>query len=459
MRGRKRIFLLATMAILLLSGCSESNQSESATGKGSIRALHAISNLGTINFAIEETTLGSLSFQGATGISEFDDLEYIFNFEIWLPDDTEEPTELVSRTLKVTSEQEYTFVLSGSLESPQLYLWEQFGRDWAEEISTAAENETEITVMEVSFGHISPALGTVDIYLEDPGTSPQAAVPKATLNYSEFESAIELAVGDYQLVVTPAGDPNTYLFASDPFYISAATSTLVTLIDDGGYTTAEFSVRLIGLGAELTNINSSAIISAGHSALGTGPLDLFDSADFGSPLIEDLGFGVISPEIEVDVGFLNMVVTPANNLGVFLSQNNLNVLAGTYNRLFFVGLPGALQTVFQRYDHSTVATHARLQLFQGAVRFPTVDIYVVDQSVDIQLIGPSYVSVLYGAGFSYTNREAGIYNVYVTEPGTKNIIAGPLQVDLEKSNNYSLIVVDSPNLSAAELLFFQDTTF
>jgi len=457
MRGPKRFTLLLPLFVVLLAGCSSSNDDE-VTGEGSIRALHAIPNVGTVNFLIEETILGSMSFQDATAISEYDDLEYEFSFEILLPDDdVDEPTVLATRTLSVRSDQEYTFVLSGSLENPQLFLWEQFGRDWLDEIEDAEDNDTEVTVMEVAFAHISNVLGEVDIYLEAPGTSPLAATPKATLSYSEFNSAVELSADDYQLVVTPAGDPNTLLFASDPFPISAATSTLVTLIDDGGFTTADFSVELIGSGTELTDINTSAVISATHLARGTDTLDVYDSSDFSTPLFDNLEFEALSEEIDVEEGTLDLAVTPADNLGVFLSQLSLTAFNGTYTRLYFIGLPGDLQVISRRYDRSTLATHARLQMFQAASRFQTVDLYVVDTDVDIQLIGPSYSNILFGSGFSYNIFEADAYNIYVTEPDTKNVIAGPLRVDLQEGRNYSLHVLDSQNLSATDLIFFEES--
>ncbi len=460
MRVRTILLAFFFLALATTNGCSDSGNQEAVTGKGSIRALHTVPNLGTVRFLIEETTLGSLTFQSATGISEYDDLEYEFRFEITLPDDDpEEPTELVSRTLEVTAEQEYTFVLAGTLASPQLYLWEQFGRDWAEELSNAEENETEVTVMEVSFGHAAATLGDVDIYLEAPGTSPLSTTPRATLGYSEFDAALELSAGDYQLVITPAGDPTTFVFASNPFSLTAATSTLITLLDNGGYTTADISISLIGSGSgtDLADINSSAVISTVHAALGTGPLDVFDIDDLSAPIVDSLPFGVVSDEVDLESGTFNMLVTPEDNQGVFLTQIAVNALAGTYNRLFLVGLPGDVQAVSQRYDHSTIATHARLQLFQAAVRFSSVDVYVVDTATDIQLIGPSYSSVLYGTGFSYASLQENEYNVFVTEPGSKNVIAGPLNVTLEKSHNYSLVITDSPNISAADLVFFEES--
>ena len=455
---RRLIYPLLLIAAAL-AACSSSDREE-VTGEGAIRGLHAIPDLGALSFLIEETSLGVLNYQESSGQSSFDDLEYEFRFEILLPDDNvDEPTVLATRTLSVDSEREYTFVLSGSLENPQLFVWDQFGRDWADELEEAEENETEVTVMEVSFGHISNLLGSVDVYLEEPGTSPVAATPKATLGFSEFVAATELSADDYQLVLTPAGDPGTILFASDPFFISAATSTLITLMDDGGLTTADFTVRIIGtgLGQKLQDLNSTSIISAAHAAFGSTSLDVIDSDNFADPLIADLGFGELSSEVEIEEGELQLIVTPSDNPGVFLSQRVLDAIGGTYNRLYFVGLPGDLQTVSLRYDRSTLATHARVQLFQGAARFQTLDVYLVDLDTDISLIGPSSSGLLYGTGFSYVSREPDDYNLVITERGTKNIIGGPLEISLEANENYSIILTDAPDITAVEILVFEDT--
>ena len=117
-----------------------------------------------------------------------------------------------------------------------------------------------------------------------------------------------------------------------------------------------------------------------------------------------------------------------------------------------------LGTDKRSYDRATTATHARLQLLQAAARIDVVDVYIVDTDTDIDLISPGFPSILYSDGFSYIDFEEGPYNIYVTEAGTKNVIAGPLGADLEKNRNYSLIVVDSSNLSAVDLLFFEELT-
>ena len=445
---------LLPLACLLIAACSSSNNNDTVTGKGSIRGIHAVPDINTVSFLIEETLLATLGFKDASGVSEYDDLEYTFSFEIWLPGDID-ATVLASQTLKVDPEIEYTFVLAGSLDSPELILWEQFGRNWAEELETADENETEVTVMEVSFGNLSAIAGAVDVYLESPGTSPLTASPKATVSYADLQTAIELLAGDYQLVLTPVGDAPTILFASDPIFVAAASSNLFAIMDDGGLTSGDYSVRWIGGGVafELFDINLTSEVSVVHTAQGSGPIDVVVGGDFANPLVADLGFAESSSSTTVDAGTLNVNVTPAGNPGVFLAERAFSVEKGSINRMYVVGLPGDLQVVLFSEDRRTLSTHARLQVFQGATRFSAVDFYIVDTDVDISLIGPNYSSFVYGTSTGLFTLEPGEYNFVVTEAGTKNVIGGPYSLDMRAGQNTGAVILDSPSITATDAMF------
>ncbi|MEM8682295.1 MAG: DUF4397 domain-containing protein [Pseudomonadota bacterium] len=453
----RQLFELATLpAILFIAGCTNSNNEATVTGEGSIKAIHAIPELGTVTFLIEETALADLGFKEASGTTSYDDLEYTFNFDTLLPGDSDD-TRLVSSTVQVDAEYEHTFVLTGSLESPGILLWEQFGRDWADEIDTAADNDTEVTVMEVSFGNLSAAAGSVDVYFESPGTSPLFAEPKATVAYGDLQGPVELEYGDYQLVLTPAGDSSSILFASDVLNMSAATSHMLNVMDDGGQSTAEFSVHWVGYGIELYDINLQSEMTVVHAALGTDPVDVVVGGDFGDPAVEDLGFAGISPPVVVEPGTVNVNVTPANDLGVFLAERDLTIAAGSISRMYLIGYPGAVQAVVLSEDQRTLATHARLNVFQGAVRYPSVDLYLIDATVDISLISANYSSFAYGTGTGLVSVEPGDYNLVVTETGTKSIIGGPYALQLQAGENFGVVVLDSANLQATEMLLIDMT--
>lgn len=454
MYGAQRVIFCFIALCFALSGCSESNNVV-VTGKGSIRAIHAIPDLGTVSFLIEETLLGTLNYKDSSGTSDFDDLEYTFNFDTLLPGDSES-TRFLTHTLQVDTDQQYTFVITGSLANPVLTVWQEFGRDWQTEIDVATDNGTNVTVTEVSFANIASDIDALDFYLEAPGTSPVAAAPRGASGNNELTLTTELPAGSYQLVLTPAGDPNTILFASDPIDIFAATSNVFAVMDSAGLTTAEFSVRWVGsgLGTELFDLNVDAKISAYHAALGTDAIDVVAGDDFQNPVASNLSFANSSTYASIDPSTINLNITPAGNPGVFLAERELTAQPGTFYRLYTIGLPGLIQTVAQTETKRTLSTHARLQVFQGAARFQTLDVYVVDLDTDISLIAPSLGSFLFGTGSGYSNFAPGTYTIVVTEPGSKTIIGGPYEIGLNAGQNYGVVVVDANDITSTNIQFF-----
>lgn len=308
----------------------------------------------------------------------------------------------------------------------------------------------------MSFANLSSDVGAVDFYLESPGTSPLAVSPKGTSNGSDLVLATEVTAGTYQLVLTPAGDPSTIVFASDPIDVFAATSNLFAVMDNAGLTIADFSVRWIGagLGTELFDLNIGAEISAYHAAFGTDAVDVVLGDGFQNPLAANLGFSDQSTYVSVDAGTIDLVITPAANPGVFLDQRESDLSRGAYYRMYMVGLPGQMQTVLLSETKRTLSTHARLHLFQGAARFQTLDVYVVDVDTDISLLGPGLGSFLFGTGSGYSNLAPATYNIVVTEAGTKTIIGGPYQIDLLAGQNYAAAIVDASDITATDIQFF-----
>ena len=82
----KRTFLLiACLGALTVAACTSDSSLPTPSGKGSIRALNAILASPDIGFLIEERSLGSLGYNQSTTQTRFDDFEYNFNFEVFLP--------------------------------------------------------------------------------------------------------------------------------------------------------------------------------------------------------------------------------------------------------------------------------------------------------------------------------------------------------------------------------------
>ena len=448
--------LALAILTLTLVACPNSNH-ETVTGKGSIRAINAAPDIGVVSFLIEEAPLGSLDFKEISGTTNFDNLQYEFNFDILLPGDVE-TTRLTTQSLQVRTDQEYTFVLAGTFASPELFLWEQFGRDWDIEIADAAAGDTVISVLEISFGHVAPNLGTVDAYLEAPGTSPEFATPYGTLGYGDFIPAAEIPAGTYQLILTEQENPSNILFASNPFLLSAAVSDLITIMDDGGTSTADVSIRLMGqgVGAEITSLDSHAEFRAVHAAFGTDEVDVFVGDDFTNAIAAGLPFGGTSVVAELDLGSTDFNITPAGNLGAFLEQRQITISQGALHTMFLVGLPGDMTSLVVTDDQRRLANFAKLRITQGAVRFALTDIYLLPAGSDIGLVSPNVTSLLFGQNSGYLSVSPNEYDLTFTLPGSKTVIGGPYRLQLEGSGIYSVVMVDSPDITTADIIQLDD---
>ena len=217
---RRFLLLSGCLAALLISACTSGSKFPDPTGKGSIQAINAISTSPAISFFIEERSLGNLDFKAASTKTQFDDFEYTFNFDALLAGETEQ-TRLASQLLQVVKDMDYTFVISGDLATPTITVWEKPERVFVD----------GDTVFETAFGHMSPALGNVDIFFDDPAIVPAAGNEIGTLAPGERLPPVDLQAGDYVLTITTAGLPGEVRFASDVLTLPAASTLLFMIFD------------------------------------------------------------------------------------------------------------------------------------------------------------------------------------------------------------------------------------
>lgn len=443
----------------LIGACSAGGSpgSEEATGKGAIRALHAIPDLGPVTFLIEETALAEVDFKQVSGTESFDNITFVFNFDILLPNDSD-VTRLASREVTVVEDIEFTFILSGSLEAPEIILWEQFRRDWIAALADADTNDTTITILDLSFGHLARDLGALDFYIAEPGTLPVPGNQIASLAFGDLQESIELEAGTYQLVVTDSGMPSDFLFASEAFSLTSARSVAVVVMDGDDSSTGSFSVRLLGegTGTELIDINAVSTMRVVHAALNTDELDLVVGDQFASPLFSGLTFGERSVPAIIISGEQNLNITPAGNPGSFLAEETINITKGNGHTFYLTGLPGQLDGILLRDGTRRLSTHAFLRSYQGAIRQGSIDLYLVAEGSDISLLSPNLASLPYTGATGYQPVVPGTYELVLTLPGTKTIIAEALSVDLKSFGIYDVVVADTVQTDRAQILFYAD---
>ena len=191
------IVFLACAGTLFLAGCTSDSSLPNPTGKGAIRAIHAIPGAAPVSFRIEERSIGDINYKQSSAPARFDDFEYNFNFDIFVPGESE-ARRIASVVQKIDVDRDYVFALTGSVDNPTITTWITDLRQW---------DGTE-TVFGARFAHLSVTLGDIDVYFDDPANPPSAANLVATLSPGDIMDIQDFAEGVYVATITAAGDPD-----------------------------------------------------------------------------------------------------------------------------------------------------------------------------------------------------------------------------------------------------------
>ncbi|MDJ0814497.1 MAG: DUF4397 domain-containing protein, partial [Woeseiaceae bacterium] len=236
-------YLVAALlaATIIAGGCVSDSDLPNPTGEGTVRAINAIPTSPEISFLIEERFLAAAAFKNLSASSTWDDLDYTFNFNVLLAGDSE-TTRIASQFIDVIADTDYTMLVSGDLEAPDITVWESAIRDW---------NGDE-TFYELRFAHASPSLGPIDAYLLDPGVAPAAGTQSATLSFTEASPIQEVEAAEKVIILTPAGDDSTILFESLPLNLIATSSYIITTFDTDANDVGSIAVTLMNTSTNST---------------------------------------------------------------------------------------------------------------------------------------------------------------------------------------------------------------
>ncbi len=440
-KGMSKLFwplILAALAAVSIGACTESNFPV-ATGKGNLRGINAIVTAPDVVFLVEERPLGGLFYKDGLA-TRFDDLPYNVNFDVLFPGGTLR-TRIATEAVQVIANTEHVFALTGSLAAPDVLRVEYPERQW-----TGDE-----TVFEARVLHLAATAAELDVYFAAPGTVPVLGDQRATLTMGEVSAAFEAPAGDYQLVLTTRDNATDILYRSRTITQVGATSLLFSIFDPDPSITGSLSVRVMGPSggsAEVADQNSLPTIRLMHTSIATGNVDLYANDDFTTSLFSDVAFGELTGETDFGTAAVPLTYTPTGNTGVLLLEDDLTVPAGSRNTVFLIGAAGELDSISFQDDHRPIQTTGRLRFVQLADNGTALDIYVLPSGEEVADNFPSFFSMPFRATSGYVNFFAGSYQVAITLPGVKNIIGGPLTLDLALGDVVELAVLDTtdPNL-------------
>lgn len=438
-----RKFCLA-LAAIAIAGCTSDSQLPVATGKGSIRAINAVLASPSVSFLIEERSLGILRYGEASPVDSWDDFDYNFNFDIILPGD-DETTRIFTHPLKVEADQEFTLVLTGTIDTPTVTVWQTPEREFAE----------GGTVFHARFSHLAESQGSLDYYFLPAGTPPVVGEQRGTLAFGEILDPLDIESGDYVLTVTAAGTPSTVVFQSDVESYASGTDLLVSLFDSNGQSTAPQRVLIYGQTggiAALTDVRFPPTARFIHASRALAASDVYDDEMLTNLILANHQFGDITAPVDVAVGTSDFTYTAVGNISVVQFEFALSAQSSTSYNAVVIGDDTLLDAVAYIPDKRPSATDARFTLLHAAADQGFVDIYRVPRGEAITELD----RILRGVNFGFLSSDilqvAGSYDVYVTTiDETDNVIAGPVELDLVLGDVVELLLLDTVDPNVSEL--------
>ena len=407
-----------------------------ATGEGKMRAINAIKTSPIMSFFIEERPIGNVEYQFSTNPVSFDDLQYIFNVETVLAGDLM-ATRVASQPLDVVKDTDYTFLISGALEAPDITVWEIPIREWS---------GTE-TVFELRIANTADSIGDVDVYFAPPGTAPMPGNALGTLSFGGVLPEADFESGNYVLTFTAAGDPSTVHFESITLFLNSQTSTLFSIFDTDPNDTGLWSVRTffaIGGSGLISAVDSAATARFYHASTALDTADIYnDETLMAAPIVIDHAFGDVTPDIEMPFGPNSLFYTAAGNSGAPLFDDEMVVLSTTHKNVYAVGNVDELRTVEYIPDRRPVETLAKFSFMHTALNHPLVDLYVVETGTDIADVFPTFFGVPVGSLPVTTTLDAGSFEIYLTPTGDKAVITGPIALDTMLGDIFEYIAYDN----------------
>ena len=441
----KRVLGIAALfGAALLTGCGGDSTLPEATGKGRIRAINAIETAPNIDFLIEERLVGSAAFKDSTNASEFDDLDYTFNFEVLLPTGRER---VASQFLDVVADRDYTFVISGSLDSPTITLDETDIREFA----------ASDTVFEMRFAHFGSVLGDVDVFFDAPGVAPALDQQVARLSAGSISDPADFAEGDYVLIYTAAGDPGTVLFTSDTLTLPAQTAATIAVFDADANDLDQVSVRSFTAAAgsaRIADVNVMPTIRFFHASMALATADIYaDDVTMTPPIVMGQAFGEFSDDIPLPSGLSTLTYTGAGDTATILFEQEVAITQGTRNNFYVIGEMDALEPIITIVDRRPVETLVKFSLLHAAFNHDIIDFYLVDAGADITDLSPLLFGLPAGTQPLQSTFQPGSYDIYVTVAQEKTVLAGPTRLDVELGDIVDLIILDNTDPAIADLLF------
>jgi hypothetical protein len=103
-------------------------------------------------------------------------------------------------------------------------------------------------------------------------------------------------------------------------------------------------------------------------------------------------------------------------------------------------------------DRRTIDSAVKVLLYQTSVNYPIINIYAVDADTTIEDKIPLFGGLVTGLENSSTRLAPDSYDIYVTEIGETEILAGPVRIDVVHGDVVDMVIVDTVDPAVLEIM-------
>jgi hypothetical protein len=271
-------------------------------------------------------------------------------------------------------------------------------------------------------------------------------------------AARNVPAGEYELTVTPAGNPAVALLISASFTLSAAQSMTFVISPDNGSGTGQLAVAAINpvQSGVLVDRSSPASVRVLNATNDKAPRDVAFYGQFSPPQFAATAFATPTARSGVTAGTeIPINVTPAGNPGVLELDQLVAFGAGFPYTVMIYGDAGALAQVSALDDLRRITGSAKIRFFNAAPQFIATELVLVPPGIDPARVGP--VSQLV-PGVASTPIEIipETFELYLRDFVTQAILAGPINVTLASRGIYGVLATNGDSSASANVTLFDD---
>lgn len=429
----KRLLAITFMGLAsLLAGCEDDKKRAAATEPSILRVVNLVSDAPIISIDINASRFIDVSFGQASPVRAVSPANYQLTVHYSDPDGVTR-TDLISEAFTLTSSQESTLIVRGTLAAPTVARLDD------PSVVEIPENRTE-----VRFYNSLSTSQSVDVYLSNtPDSDSINGISPVTLTADGSNSLTEMASGSYRLLVTLSGDSDI-VYDSGSFDLPSASRRMIAVVDS-------FEVDGNGVRGLVFNNNGTAAFlgenlpTAVRVANFIADQALVDVMIDGQVAFEDVPFGGVSEynigaprDISLDV------VLDGSATSIYDSTRTL--VPGEARTLIVTGSASGSTVVQGRYlfdDLRRVSSAAKVRIVNAAPGSGNLDGYVLVPGQVVSETAPVLPNLTLLTNGSDL-LQARDYDVLFTRAGEDTVLIGPQRVTLATGGVYSVFVSDAP---------------